>query len=227
MIQKSIQITIEAPYATYGELNDRTQTIWVVCHGYGQLAHRFIKRFDMLNPKEHFVIAPQGLSKFYLPGHQKVGATWMTKENRLVEIDNYLNYLDKVFETETSGYDFADKNLYLLGFSQGVATIGRWACYRKIPFDVLIAWAGGFPHELIANQFPLPKPNSQILSVIGNQDQYMDEARLKKELDHVAQATGLRPTVNFFEGKHEMQREVLREVVAEIMNVQGEENMTS
>ena len=36
-------------------------------------------------------MAPEGLSRFYLEGFSgKVGATWMTREDRLNDIDNYL-----------------------------------------------------------------------------------------------------------------------------------------
>ena len=40
------------------------------------------------------IIAPQGLHKFYLEGTSgRVGASWMTKENREDDIKNYLVYL--------------------------------------------------------------------------------------------------------------------------------------
>ncbi len=213
MNQKAIEIKIEAPYATYGELSESTHTIWLVCHGYGQLAHRFIRRFDVLDSQKHFVIAPQGLSKFYLAGYQKVGASWMTKENRLVEIENYLNYLDAVFQEETSGFSLEHVKLNLLGFSQGVTTIARWAYSRKVSFDKFIIWAGGFPHELKANEFRLPKSSSRILAVLGEEDEFFNKEKFEKQLAFVTEVTGQKPTLMLFKGKHEIKREVLLQLV--------------
>ncbi|RMG17583.1 MAG: alpha/beta hydrolase [Bacteroidetes bacterium] len=212
MTEKSIEISIQAPYYTYGELTPDTRSLWVVCHGYGQLARHFIRRFDVLDPARHYVIAPQGLSKYYLPGHQRVGASWMTKENRLVEIANYLHYLDAVFEEETQAVSLEGKQLVLMGFSQGVATIGRWAAYRRVPFDRLILWAGGFPHELKAGQFPPLKSGAEIVAVVGNEDEYLDSPKVEQQLAFVQQVTGLKPRLITFAGKHEVKREVLREV---------------
>ena len=43
-----IEITKTARYFTYGQLNPDTRNVWFVCHGYGQLAEYFIKKFEVL-----------------------------------------------------------------------------------------------------------------------------------------------------------------------------------
>src|SRR2546425_9676771 len=71
-----------------------------VCHGSGQLAARSLRHFEPLADGTRLVVAPEALSRFYLEDttvpakERKVGATWMTRENRLSEIDDYVRYLD-------------------------------------------------------------------------------------------------------------------------------------
>ena len=88
-MEREINISLKTKYSTYGKFSDRTEKIWFVCHGYGQLAEYFIKNFEVLDAETNYVIAPQGLSKFYLKGFTgRVGASWMTKEDRLTDIEN-------------------------------------------------------------------------------------------------------------------------------------------
>src|SRR5437867_13104092 len=85
-----------ARYFTLGHLRDATE-LWLVCHGYGQLASRFLERFRPLEAERRCIVAPEGLSRFYLtdsPAERRVGASWMTREDRLHEIDDYVHYLD-------------------------------------------------------------------------------------------------------------------------------------
>ncbi|MBK9635339.1 MAG: hypothetical protein IPO64_12805 [Bacteroidetes bacterium] len=57
----------------------------------------FIEKFEDFDPEEHFVIAPEALSKGYIDGLTgRVGASWMTKEDRTNEIQDYINYLESV-----------------------------------------------------------------------------------------------------------------------------------
>ena len=87
--------------ATYHTLGDTktAKTIWFVLHGYGMLAEYFIKKFEPILNDETCIIAPEGLSKFYTQGfYGRVGATWMTKQDREVEIRDYINYLNQLYE---------------------------------------------------------------------------------------------------------------------------------
>ncbi len=71
-----------ARYFQNGELNQSTSEVWIVCHGYGQLANFFLRKFDLLNSNTTCIIAPEGLHRYYLEGSAgRVGASWMTKED--------------------------------------------------------------------------------------------------------------------------------------------------
>src|SRR3989442_15736955 len=110
--------------------------LWFVCHGYGQLAARFLERFHPLEAERRCIVAPEGLSRFYLtesPTERRVGASWMTREDRLHEIDDYVRYLDGVYAK------FAPRKARVtaLGFSQrseerrvGKECRSRWSPYH-------------------------------------------------------------------------------------------------
>ncbi|MFW6202332.1 MAG: hypothetical protein ACOC8B_07130, partial [Gemmatimonadota bacterium] len=88
--------------------------IWFVCHGYRQLAGRFVRRFAPLDDGNRLIVAPEALSRFYLDDDggphgpdARIGATWMTRADRENEIRDYVDYLDTLYERvfEESGLD--------------------------------------------------------------------------------------------------------------------------
>src|SRR5688572_13234288 len=103
MHESDVTFPLSARYYKSGEINPSTKHIWLVLHGYGQLAQYFLKKFKSIMSTNTIVIAPEGLSKFYLETLQpegrksdRVGATWMTRENREMDIRNYIHYLNAV-----------------------------------------------------------------------------------------------------------------------------------
>ncbi|MEL6276926.1 MAG: phospholipase, partial [Bacteroidota bacterium] len=73
-----------AHFYTLGEPSANVKRMWFACHGYGQLASTFIRKFDQLAGAEDYVVAPEGLSRFYWQGFTgKVVASWMTSADRL------------------------------------------------------------------------------------------------------------------------------------------------
>ena len=61
-----IAVERTARYATVGAEPADTTTLWVVFHGYGQLASEFLTTFARQVPNGTRIIAPEGLSRFYL-----------------------------------------------------------------------------------------------------------------------------------------------------------------
>lgn len=214
MKEKSIEIGVKAPYATLNTFNAKTRHVWLVCHGYGQLARHFIKRFDIFPANEHFIIAPQGLSRLYLgENYQSVGASWMTREWRTIEIDNYLAYLDSVVKREVPIKDSQSFSWHLMGFSQGVATISRWAVSRKVLFDQLILWAGSFPPEITKESLAFVPEKAQVFFVAGEADPFISEALFSQQLSVLVRLFGKHALQDIrFEGKHVVNREKLRDV---------------
>src|SRR5258705_4071718 len=67
-----------ARYFTLGS-PDHAAEVWFVCHGYGQLASRFLERFRPIEAERRCIVAPEGLSRFYLtesPAERRGRASW-------------------------------------------------------------------------------------------------------------------------------------------------------
>lgn len=146
MREHHLSVPRSARYFTLGTVAN-ARDIWFVCHGYGQLAARFLERFRAIDTEGRAVVAPEALSRFYLtdrPAERRVGASWMTREDRLNEITDYLAYLDLVYKAEVP----PRARVTALGFSQGCATACRWTALGSAHIDRLIVWGGEVPPDL-------------------------------------------------------------------------------
>jgi predicted esterase len=208
MEQHEVSFTFKGRYYKIGQINSQTKQIWFVLHGYGQLAKYFIKKFETLAERNICVIAPEGLSTFYLeplqPGagraNNRVGATWMTRENRLLDIDNYVEYLNEVYKREVNAQNI---KVTILGFSQGSATASRWVLSGKIKFDRLILWAGIFPPDMdFENGKDLLK-QKEVFMIYGKQDPFLTDASAG-EMKMLVEKLSINVKEMTFEGEHEI-----------------------
>ena len=214
MKEFEVSFNFKARYFRLGEMTPSTQKVWFVFHGYGQLAQFFLRKFSALESNETCIIAPEGLSHFYLEdvagrsqtGNNKVGATWMTRENRLADIENYITYLNQIFESEIPN-NFKGQ-ITLCGFSQGAATVSRWALDGKVSFQRLIVWAGIFPPDMDFKKGGEMLSQKEVIEVYGNQDPYLTEERLN-ELTQLNKRLGINPRLIPFDGGHELNSEIL------------------
>ncbi len=206
MMQHHLDISIKASFYTLNELTDFTERIWLVFHGYGQLAEFFIKKFEKLDPKKNFIIAPQGLSKYYLEGvYGRVGASWMTKEDRLTEIANQHSYIDQV----VNQYSMEAKQLVYFGFSQGTATMGRYAAHAKVPFQKMIIWAGTFPPDTNPLDWKYLTGNEEIVYYTSREDPYFKEDFIPQQNNVIREALGVEPTLHWYDGGHRVQPKIV------------------
>jgi predicted esterase len=203
-----------ARYYTLGELVPVPAEIWMVCHGYGQLAGRFLAKLDALDDGRRLVVAPEGLSRFYVEGgtDTKVGASWMTREDRLSEIEDYVHYLDALFETACRPVDRAGAKLTVFGFSQGTATASRWAMRGKPRVDRLVLWAGLLPPDVEPGAHRRALNAMDLVLVLGDGDEFTSGAALAEQRAALDQA-GVRYRVFTFPGGHRLDADVLRQVV--------------
>ena len=203
-------------YYTLGAAPAEASQVWFTLHGYGQLAQYFLNNFKILEDLDILVVAPEGLSRFYLdPLRQnpkssgdRVGATWMTKEDRLTDIDNYITFLNAVFHSQPLPPDLP---VTIFGFSQGTATATRWVMDGLIRFDRLILWSGIFPPDIdfrfSGNIFRGKKTSF----VYGKQDPYMTTARLS-EMKEITGKLGFLPQEVVFDGAHEIDQPTLLQI---------------
>jgi predicted esterase len=177
--ERYINITQQAKLATLGELSNDTKQVWIVLHGYGQLSQYFIRKFRLLSEHGHFVVAPEATSRFYLNGHDgRVGATWMTKEDRLQDIENYTAYLNHIYDS----YNFSENiDVTVVGFSQGAATASRWLASGYVRVDRLLLWSGIFPPDLDVISAKSALMNTIVYNLHGTSDPYLSEEKLTEQ----------------------------------------------
>lgn len=199
----SITVNKTATYHVLGNVKE-AKTIWFVLHGYGMLAEFFIKKFEAIINNEVAVIAPEGLSKFYTKGfYGRVGATWMTKQDREEEISDYINYLNQLYHTVLSKNENQPK-VNLLGFSQGGATVSRWTAASQVKFDNLILWASVFPDDM--NLKNISSENTFL--VYGNEDEFAAKEKIVKLKLRLTEL-GVNCKIEEFEGNHNIPKDAL------------------
>lgn len=173
MMEQDIVIQKTVRYTTFGNIKN-AENIWFILHGYGQLPRYFIRKFQELNPDKHFIVAPEGFHRFYLKGSSgRVGASWMTKEARLDDIKNNIDYLNQLATKILKQKDF--KNRILLGFSQGGATAARWHQKGDFKAHHFILWASVFPPDLSFEGSKEGMFTSQNYFIVGNEDEYFKQ----------------------------------------------------
>jgi len=197
-------------YSTLNTLSSKTKNIWIVCHGIGFLSKYFISYFKDLDADENYIIAPQAPSKYYqTKAYKYVGASWLTKENRDIEIENVLNYLEAVMNIENLP---KDKRIILLGFSQGVSIVTRWMAKRNIVCDHLVIHSGSIPTEFDATNFRY-LPNLKTTIIFGDEDEYLTPNKIKSQLTYAQSIFPNSPELIEFNGGHVMHSESLEKLV--------------
>jgi predicted esterase len=198
-----ITVSRSARYFTLGRAD---REVWFVLHGYGQLAARFLRHFGPLDDGTRLIVAPEALSRFYLseaPAERRVGASWMTKEDRLAEIDDYVRYLDAIYKDVLRSIDRAKIHVTALGFSQGATTACRWTTVGASRLDRLVVWGGEVPSDV-----DLPRA-ARLILVHGSGDAFFTpkvvaatEVRLREH--------GIPYDLVSFDGGHEIDAAVLK-----------------
>lgn len=207
----TILINKTAHYYTIGTPGKHVEYCWIACHGYGQLAQYFIRKFDVIANEETLIIAPEGLSRFYTEGFSgKVGASWMTKEDRLLEIEDYTNYLSTLYHHFIP--QLADNvKIILFGFSQGCATQLRWIMRSFPKFDHLILWAGLVPEDLDYLSHQAYFSDKKLHFIYGNNDPFITPERLSYHAQLIEDQQ-LKVHVSTFEGEHILDRTILKQL---------------
>lgn len=213
MTKVTLTVARTAHCAILGDLDHPPADLWYVCHGYGQLAHRFLRRFEGLEQAGRWVVAPEGLSRYYVRGSGgPVGASWMTREDRDQEILDYLAYLDTVHRHLTDPLDRAPERVVLLGFSQGCATVSRWAARGEVRSDRLILWGEVQAHDLTDDDFGRLRDNlGRVELVAGSEDPVVPAEALEQAVASL-RGHGLDAVLTTFEGGHDIDPAVLLRV---------------
>jgi dienelactone hydrolase len=211
-------------YSIIGAEPGDARRFWFVLHGYGGLAARILRAFDGIVPEDTCVVAPEGLSRHYHDkpradgAHlQRVGAAWMTREARELDIADNQRWLDGVHEEVTA---HARRNgtpmvSAVLGFSQGVATAMRWTADGVIEPRCFVAWAGGLAVDVHAERFRAKVAGASVAIVAGDRDHFVTPALRVSVLETMrGYNAAVREIV--FPGEHTLDRDVLSTLLREL-----------
>jgi len=214
-------LTVErtARYYTIEPGEAGAREVWFALHGYGQLAERFLRPFEALDDGTRMFVAPEALARFYLhpdpppTGMGHVGASWMTREDRLSEIADNVAYLDALARHVFRRVERERVLLRVVGFSQGAFAAARWAAQGTTSVDQLVLWGGSLPPELDVREAPnlsrLP-----VLIVWGEGDKYYDATQVAHDERRLSEA-GIACRVVTFAGGHQLSRELLQRIATE------------
>ncbi|HUL03653.1 MAG TPA: hypothetical protein VLV16_10535 [Gemmatimonadales bacterium] len=218
MEEHHIAVTRSARYFTWGAFTPgaRVAEVWFVLHGYAQLASRFGEHFDRLAGPARLIVAPEGLSRFYTGeaarvADRRVGASWMTREDRLVEIGDYVAYLDAVHVDVSRRTEGQRPRVTVLGFSQGGAAACRWLALGAVRPQRLILWGGEVPPDLDLDAHRERFAGLDVRIVVGRRDEFITPKILTRDTERLT-AHGIPFTVLHYNGGHEIDEGVLRQL---------------
>ncbi len=225
MTVRQIAAVKTARYAVLGPEDGPAREVWVACHGYGQLAPYFARHFRAVERPGRLVVVPEALSRFYVGDigarDRRVGASWMTREEREADIADTVRYLDDVFVAACARAD-ADPHavpLTAFGFSQGAASVVRWlalsplAARRPVRASRLILWGGAMPHDLDLGDHAGWLAEAGVTLVAGDRDGFATPGRVLEQEARLT-AAGVPVETVSFAGEHRLNERVLRDLGA-------------
>ncbi len=212
-----------ARYYQIGTPNPLVRDVWIVLHGFSQLAADFAVPFQPLEADSRLIAVPEGLSRFYLdtrPGHSgasKVGALWLTREDRETEIVDIVNYLDRLYERileelANRGVDRDQIRVHALGFSQGGPAVCRWAARGSAVIDHLVPWAHAIPQDVNLRALSERRPHLTIDMVYGTRDRFIGEDAVEEQRA-VLESSGVPYAMHPFNGGHSLNLAMLRQLM--------------
>ncbi len=217
-VEHHLEVSRTARYWVLGEGTAAPREVWFVLHGYGQLARRFLTRFSAIDDGTRRIIAPEALSRFYVGSEagrhgpaSAVGGTWMTREDRERDIQDYVRYLDRLAEVSLAELG-PEIRTVVLGFSQGVATAARWTALGSMRPQRLLLWGDFLPPDLDGVRAVAAWTDTEVLLVRGEDDRALADEDLRAAERERLEAVGLQLRVHRYAGGHEVLPEVLESI---------------
>jgi predicted esterase len=210
-LKKIVEYPYQAFYSVSHEPTFQEREIWIVFHGYGQLAEYFIQKFLPFDNKSRLIVAPEGTNYTYLNGFKgRVGANWMTSHEREIAIENNRRFLNQLMDNLLA--NFAETpEIKVLGFSQGAATATRWASQWGQKLKTVILWAGGFAEDLDLENAKNQFSDTNFWMVLGERDELITDQSLQKQ-EELIKNLGKKVNKVTFLGGHELNTEVLKNI---------------
>ncbi|WP_419161154.1 alpha/beta hydrolase [Candidatus Palauibacter sp.] len=190
--------------------------VWFVLHGYNQLAHRFLRYFQPIHTGSRCVVAAEGLHRQYIDhAARRIGASWMTSEDRITDIEDYVAYLDRlhahILAEESRPRRGGSKPVRIvgLGFSQGVHTLCRWLAFGRARIDRAVLWGSTVPPDLDLAAHGAALSGADLQLVAGDRDEFFDSDAIAAHEERLREA-GIAFTAHSYAGGHRLDAGVLR-----------------
>src|SRR6185436_8165627 len=114
MIERNIRVSTHGRYITSGS-ND-SSLVLMGFHGYAESAEVEFERLKSIEGSEEcLIVAAQGLHRFYRRRTNEVVASWMTRQDRELAIEDNIAYSSAVLDAVANG---TSPNVVFSGFSQ-------------------------------------------------------------------------------------------------------------
>ncbi|MGQ3013001.1 MAG: alpha/beta hydrolase [Flavobacteriales bacterium] len=212
MISKPYTIprTAEACFST--EPSAEVRNVWLLLHGYGQLARYFIRHFEPFFSTDTLFVAAEGLSHFYLEGTSgRVGASWMTKHKRERDIRDIGAWLD-ILQQDIAAAVHPQVRWNVLAFSQGCAVALRWLYASPLQPAKVVLWGGTLPHDIAMPQQQAWLNRTDLHIVNGDRDPFLQNVNLT-DIRKVFDGEQIRYTWHTFGGGHQLHEDTIRTLI--------------
>jgi len=175
-------------------------------HGYMESAKTQMDRLQAIpGGTDWTLVSIQGLHRFYRGRSEEVVASWMTREDRELAMADNLAYVAAALDQVP--HDRSTRVVYT-GFSQGVATVGRWVAYGRVRADQMILWAGAFPPDVDLTSLADRLAATPVVLVVGSRDELASWAGADAQLQRFA-AAGIAARLISFDGGHRLDNATL------------------
>lgn len=211
----TITVPRTAHYYQLGVPGANIRQVWLVCHGYAQLADEFLENFRPFDDGSTLIVSPEGMNHFYRKGFDgPVGATWMTRRHREHAIRDYSCFLQMLHQQYLNLLP-ADVQIVVLGFSQGVATVCRWMFAERPALHHLVLWGGLPPEDLDYTVLSNYLKNKTLHYILGDADPFITPDR-EQMFQEIKTRGGLNFRERRFAGGHEILPGVLQQLRADM-----------
>lgn len=225
MIERNAATTIHGRYLVIPPSASGPVPVLIGFHGYGEDAESQLERLRAI-PESHrwLCVSVQALHRFYERRTNRVVASWMTRQDRELAMEDNIAYVTTCIEAVAAEWPTLPKIVFA-GFSQGVGMAFRAAVHSTRGVAGVISVGGDVPPEIT------PKALGRVpaaLIVRGTNDAWYTQEQFAKDEQRLREgAVSVRALA--FDGGHEWSSDVavgasrfLREQVVDPDNIKIE-----
>jgi predicted esterase len=198
VVARTIAVSTHGRYIVQESAGAGPWRLLIGFHGYAEAAEIQFERLRSIPVGDSWLrVSVQALHRFYRGRTTDVVASWMTRQDRELAIDDNITYVQAVVDDVSRDRQVA--SVAFAGFSQGVAMAFRAAARLELPVAGVVAIGGDVPPELGAAA--LANTHAVLLGR-GSNDQWYGAQTLASDVARLREA-GVHVDVLEFEGGHE------------------------